>query len=126
VEFQALNGRQLAGVVLAVVVLGGCSVQIRTGPQDVQACDGALIAGKLARSGETGAGLLDGEGVVQSVTWPFGFSARIGVSGLELLDAAGTYVAREGDVISAGGGSDGQGSFVICSKESIAVERQID
>ena len=117
----------LRGVALLLVatLVAGCSVALRTRPADISACDAALVEGLLARSSETGAGLLGNDGSVQPIAWPFGYAARIGIGGLELLDETGATVAREGDRISAGGGEDGNGVFVVCPG-SVQVQRQAD
>ncbi|HYN64214.1 MAG TPA: hypothetical protein VES36_06375 [Candidatus Limnocylindrales bacterium] len=67
-------------------------------------CPAALITGTLVRDAETGLALHLDEGLRMAVTWPFGYVARDGTSGLELLDADGEVVAHEGDRVALGGG----------------------
>jgi hypothetical protein len=99
---------RLASVVLLTVIgatLAGCSpVSIRTPAKDPQACMQALMHGTLAKQTQTGLGIADPDGVVLPVEWPFGFSARIEVSKLVLVDEKRFVVAREGDEIQVGGG----------------------
>ena len=113
---------RLIGLALAAVLMVGCSFQLQTSVQNFETCDEALIAGVLARSQATGAGLRDDAGVVHPVIWPLGFSVRGGLSGFELIDATGASVATEGDRITASGGADAQGAFVVCPAGSIQVE----
>jgi hypothetical protein len=119
---------RIAALALALGVLAGCAGQLATGPQNAgDACDAALVAGTLARSQTTGLGVqAPGGGVVQPVLWPFGFGLRQDVTTVVLVDGSGREVAREGDWIEAGGGADGEGTFVICPADSIRVGKRID
>lgn len=54
-----------------------------------------------------------GDGSTLQVIWPYGFRARF--SPLELLNADGEVIAREGDFIKLGGGyrpADGDDTFI--------------
>jgi hypothetical protein len=116
---------RLIGLALGALLVAGCSTfQLRTSAQNFEVCDEALIAGVLARSQATGAGLADQASVVHPVIWPLGYSVRGALTGFELIDATGAKVASEGDRITASGGTDAQGAFVVCPAGSIQVERQ--
>ena len=93
----------LATAILAIV-LSGCSVQLRTAPAPVEVCDLALTSGRLVSSAQSGLALVDSTGHVTEVLWPFGYAARRGLSGGELVDEKGAAVAREGDLVEMGGG----------------------
>ena len=71
-----------------------------------QACPAALLEGMLVRHDEAGLAVQgDPNFPATVVVWPHGWAAR-DVDGVrELLDADGRVVAREGDFVSAGGGS---------------------
>jgi hypothetical protein len=75
-------------------------------------CMQALIQGTLARHAEYGLAIANGD-TTTPVMWPHGYVAREGAAGLELLDAAGAVVAREGDVVQLGGG-EGGGMWIAC------------
>jgi hypothetical protein len=101
------------------VAVGACMpVQLRTQPAPISACDAALASGRLVSSPRSGLALGNAAGVVTTeVVWPFGYAARRDATGLVLLDSQepdGTVLAREGDWIEVGGGSDGSGAFVVC------------
>ena len=64
----------------------------------------ALMQGTLARQAQTGLGIADPNGIVLPVQWPFGYSARMELSKIVLVDEKGSVVAREGDEIQVGGG----------------------
>lgn len=107
--------RGLAALALLGVVLAGCTVQLKTAPAPVTGCDDALASGRLVANAQTGLAFADADGAVMPVLWPFGYSARRGLAGLELLDAGGAVVAREGDVVTAGGGTGNDGLFAVCA-----------
>ena len=71
-----------------------------------QACPMALLEGRLVRHPEFGVGVQGDPDFPPAIAvWPHGWTAR-DVDGIrELLDADGNIVAREGDFVSAGGGS---------------------
>ncbi len=91
----------LAAVALLVA---GCAAQLRTAPAAVDVCDDALVSGRLVTSAQSGLALVDSTGHVTEVLWPFGYAARRGVSGVELVDDEGGVIAREGDFVEMGGG----------------------
>jgi hypothetical protein len=70
------------------------------------ACPAALLEGTLVAHEEVGMAVEGEFGRAPAiVVWPHGWAAR-DVDGVrELLDAEGRVVAREGDFVSAGGGS---------------------
>jgi len=95
---------KILAIVALAVVLSGCSVQLRTAPAPVDVCDDALTSGRLVTSAQSGLALVDSTGHVTEVLWPFGYTARRGVSGVELVDEKGATAAREGDFVEMGGG----------------------
>jgi hypothetical protein len=107
-------------VVLAVVVVAlasvGCNqLVLRTAPAPQEACDAALLSGRLVSSRESGLAIqVPGEPNLE-VTWPFGYRAGGFAGSLELQDETGRVVAREGDVVQMGGGMGGDGSFFACA-----------
>ena len=121
-----MNVRSLITAFVLAIVFAGCG-QLRTGPQNAgNACDGALIAGTLARSEATGLGVANEDGVVDPVVWPFGFTIGQDLAAVALIDPTGQVVAREGDRIEAGGGANAEGIFVICPADSIRVQEQAE
>src|SRR2546425_4487541 len=88
---------KILGIAALAVLLCGCSVQLRTAPAPVGVCDDALTSGRLVTSAQSGLALVDPTGHVTEVLWPSGYSARRGVSGIELVDEKSVVVAREGD-----------------------------
>ena len=106
--------RNLLGVALAVSVLAGCSVQLLTAAAPSDACDMALIAGSLERHPQTGLGIGTSGEAVTPVQWPFGYSARMELSTVVLVDETGKVVAREHDRIEVGGGAGADGLWVAC------------
>jgi hypothetical protein len=99
---------RLASVVLVIVIgatVTACTpVSIRTPAREPQACMDALMQGTLAKHAQTGLGIAEQDGVVLPVEWPFGYTARIEVSKIVLVDEKGFVVAREGDLMQVGGG----------------------
>lgn len=98
--------RSLLCIVLGLALLAGCSAKLRTATTASQACDEALLTGRLVTSAQSGLAVQDPTGKVTEVVWPFGYSARQGVSGVDLLDERGVVVAREGDFVEITGGLD--------------------
>ena len=82
----------------------GEAFAIRTAAAPPQACMDALVSGKLVQHPASGLGI----GIVGSpalaVEWPFGWTARVQVGRVVLLDETGKVVAREGDDVQMGGG----------------------
>jgi len=79
-------------------------------------CPVALLEGTLVADDDAGFVVEPLEGSVSPVIWPHGYVAR-DTDPRELLDGAGTVVAREGDHFSGGGGwlgpTDAAG-FTVC------------
>jgi uncharacterized protein YceK len=105
--------------IVALAILGaalaGCgSVQLRTAPEPLSACDDALASGRLVSNEQSGLALQATDGTIVPLLWPFGYTARRGVTGIELLDNGGAVLAREGDFITAGGGTGNEGVFAVC------------
>jgi len=99
---------------VAAVTVAGCTASLRTAPPAADGCDQALIRGQLLPSAQSGLALRAGDGGVVEVLWPFGYTARRGVSGIELVGRKGEALAREGHVIEAAGGTGNDGVFVVC------------
>lgn len=107
--------QRIGALALLVVVVAGCSVQLRTAPAAVSACDDALGSGRLVALAASGLGLADATGATIPVLWPFGYSARREPAGIAVLDETGKVVAHEGDFIQAGGGFGNDGAFAVCA-----------
>jgi hypothetical protein len=116
----AVTGRILVLAVL-VAALGACAatpapagelipVPTQSPPPAIaigpEACPTALLEGRLVRHEELGVAVQGDPNFPPSiVAWPHGWAARDVDGTRELLDADGRVVAREGDLVSAGGGS---------------------
>ena len=116
--------RTLAVLALATVTLAGCAAQLRTASAPVDAGDDALTSGRLVADARTGLALSDATGKVTPVLWPFGFSARSGLSGLELVDERGKVVAREGDFVEITGGFGADETWRACPGSVTVVPAQ--
>ena len=91
------------------------SIDLLTESQPATACDDALATGRLVADPRSGLGLAAQSGERTSVMWPFGYSAVYADDALWLLDAIGTPVAAEGDVVEMGGGYGQAGLFYACA-----------
>jgi hypothetical protein len=67
-------------------------------------CPSALIEGTLVADERWGSHLRDTDGLTRKVLWPYGHVARPDGSRLALLDAVGSLVAYEGDLVRIGRG----------------------
>lgn len=107
---------RIASLALTALLLAGCAVALRTAPAAADACDDALGSGQLVASAQSGLGLRFAGGEIPDaeVLWPFGYSARRGIAGIELIGHKGEVLAHEGDFIQAGGGTGNDGVFVVC------------
>lgn len=85
------------------------------GPQGTQqVCLDALLEGTLLPDGGTGFIVRHDEGFVAPVTWPDGYTVR-DAEVRELVDPTGRVVAREGDLVTLGGGEFGTPrTFHVC------------
>jgi hypothetical protein len=106
--------RVLLALALAASVLAGCSVQLLTAAAPSESCDLALIAGSLERHPRTGLGIGTSGEDVTPVRWPFGYSARLEISTVALVDETGKVIAREHDRVEAGGSADAGGLWIAC------------
>jgi hypothetical protein len=77
-------------------------------PNPTGLCHLALIQGTLVRDPEHGFAILHGGDRRSGIEWPNGYVAREGADGLELLDAEGQVVGREGDGVLLGGSFIGE------------------
>lgn len=91
------------------------SIQLLTQPRPEDACNEALATGTLVADPRTGLLIASAAGERTAVMWPFGYSARLVDNVIELYDAEGRYVAREGDLVSMGGGSGANNFFYACA-----------
>lgn len=105
--------RACLGLALMLLVVG-CVGPLRT--PSPEACPAALLEGELLADDAGGLMVRHAEGFVMSVVWPDGYVVRGG----ELLDPTGKVVAREGDVVSLGGGMNvADTAFVVCGPFSV-------
>lgn len=89
------------------------------------ACPAALIEGTLVADERWGMALAGTDGIRRKVLWPHGYTARREAGGLVLYDAGGSVVAREGDVVSIGGGETGSdGSWLACGGISVVSQAE--
>ena len=116
--------RTIINLAAVALLVAGCAVQLRTAPAPVDACDDALIGGRLVTSAQSGLAVVDSTGHVTEVLWPFGYTARRGVSGLELVDEKGAVVAREGDFVEMGGGLGANDVWGACPGSVTVVPAQ--
>ena len=110
--------RSVVGLILATSIVAGCSVQLHTAAAASETCDLALIAGSLEKHPQTGLGIGTGGEQVTPVQWPFGYSARMDLSGVVLVDETGKVIAKEHDRVEAGGGSGAEGVWIACGPVS--------
>ena len=89
-------------------------IQLLTEPQPSDACMDALATGTLVPDPTTGLAIASGNGERTTVMWPFGYTARLVDNVIELYDDHGIFVAREGDVVSMGGGFGANNLFYAC------------
>jgi hypothetical protein len=106
--------RKLLALALAALVLAGCSVPLLTAGAPSESCDLALIAGSLERHPQTGLGIATSGEEVTPVQWPFGYSARMEITTIALVDEKGKVVAREHDRVEAGGSAGAGGTWLAC------------
>ena len=92
---------------------------IRTAPAQPDACEMALLAGSLERHPQTGLGIRTSDVEITPVQWPFGYSARVELSTMLLLDEKGQVVAREHDRVQVGGGSGANNVWFACGGVSV-------
>ena len=95
-------------VILAGVLVGGCTVSLRTRTEPAGACPLMAIGGVLRTDFNWGLGV-EGGGKLFGVVWPYGYTARRDADGVALVDRDGRRIAKEGDSIMMAGtiGSDG-------------------
>ncbi len=78
-------------------------------------CPAALIEGTLVTDERWGLAIEDTDGLTRKVLWPHGYAARVERSRLALLDATGSVVAYQGDLVEIGGGETGSsGTWLGC------------
>jgi hypothetical protein len=78
-------------------------------------CPAALIEGTLVADERQGMALDGTDGVRRQILWPPGYTIQRDASGLVLYDAVGSIVAREGEVVTIGGGERGSdGPWLAC------------
>ena len=118
------RGRSLSLLTLTVLVLAACSTQLRTAAAPVSHCDDALISGRLVAEAQSGLAVIDSTGKITPVLWPFGYSARRGLSTIELVDEGGKAVAKEGDFVEISGGFAADETWAACAGSVTVVPAQ--
>ncbi|HUQ43605.1 MAG TPA: hypothetical protein VM451_04235 [Candidatus Limnocylindria bacterium] len=101
----------LLGLAFATTACGAATLpaSLRTAQAEPDACMDALMSGSLERHPQTGLGIGTSDVEITPVEWPFGYSARMEVASVVLLNEKGVVVAREHDRVSIGGGMGGAG-----------------
>lgn len=98
----------LAALTLAVaLVCGGCTTCPTAGLLPVRLVSEGDRLGYVTNDGNSH-GLRFRDGIT-------GYSLRKGPRGYEVTNFLGGVIAREGDVITAGGGDGGDDTFYVCS-----------
>ena len=86
------------------------------------ACMASLLEGRLVADERWGLALIDADGTVRKVIWPYGYSARRDVAHTALLDPTGAVVAVTGQGLQIGGGEIGSdGAWLACGAISVEV-----
>lgn len=116
--------RTIISFAAVALLVAGCAVQLRTAPAPHAGCDDALISGRLMTSAQSGLAVVDSTGHVTEVLWPFGYTARRSVSGVELVDEKGAVVAKEGDFVEMGGGLGANAVWGACPGSITVVPAQ--
>ena len=101
------TGSPTASPVVGNTAPAGAQVLIKVPAAEPQACMDALLSGTLAVNNQTGLGVENG-GEKMAVEWPFGYTARMELGVIVLVDETGKSVAKVGDEISVGGGFGNQ------------------
>lgn len=94
---------------------GPCPVALLTSQHPSRSSDGCIlleVRGVLVEHRVSGLGVRKSSGVVRSVMWPFGWSARRDAEGIALVNRAGQVVARTGDQIAMPGGATADYEFI--------------
>ncbi len=111
-------------IAVSMVLILGCAtsptasseVRVATSTQgafDV-GCPAALIEGELIADESSGTAIHNASGWTD-VVWPFGFSARLVDQRSEVVDAAGSTVAKTGETVKLSGGMiTGDGRWSTC------------
>ena len=114
----------LLAILVAATVTACNTIALHTADAPTADCDVALLSGILTNNRPNGLALRSnaGEGVL--VLWPFGYSSRGFVGSMEVVDRNGQVIAREGDFVQMGGGTNADGAFVACAGTIRKVEPQ--
>jgi hypothetical protein len=86
-----------------------------TGAASGAECRLAHAGGDLALHPVSGLGLVQPDGSLQPIRWPFGFSAELLADGAILYDGGGRILAREGDPVGFPGGFGIDETFTVCA-----------
>lgn len=105
----------VAAIDISVAAPTGSAIELWTATQPSTLCALAGGSGRLALDTRSGLGVTGPNGEIQSVKWPFGYSARQEPDGAVLIAPTGAVVAREGDLISFAGAAMEGGSFFACT-----------
>lgn len=80
-----------------------------------EACDAALLEGRLVADDAWGFLVAHESGTVTAVSWPRAYQVQVLDGVHELLDPSGNVVAREGDMVVLGGGMNADDTaFAVC------------
>jgi hypothetical protein len=122
------NGARIAAGILVVLVLAGCGFDRSLPTHDEAFHEGVGFDGILHVDGncvwvqDTNVELSDKEAF--NVLWPAGYRAR--GRPLEIIDATGAVVAREGDMVSFGIGDIRQGPLPGCPVRRTVLAMEIN
>jgi hypothetical protein len=84
-------------------------------------CREALGGGRLVADPRSGLAVADLDGEVTVVRWPLGYTARLEMGRIDLIDPTGRTVAAEGDFVRFAGGSEPSGTWHVCPWDSVVV-----
>jgi hypothetical protein len=104
-----------ASIDIKVVPTTGMAIDLRTASEPSEGCYTQYSSGRLAVDPRSGLGVIEPDGDLVAVTWPFGFTARPEPSGAVLIGDDGEVIAREGDTVGFTGGPSADGSIFACT-----------
>ena len=91
--------------------------------ESAEACAAALLEGELLADDQDGFVVRHEEGFVTAVIWPDGYEVRDGET-RELVDPTGDVVARDGAMVSLGGGMNlDDTAFIVCGPFTVTPAR---
>jgi hypothetical protein len=106
----------------AVVATYGVPVTIKTGTLVPDAAPGMISCYTSGTSGELVSDPAAGTAIIEAyggnrvaVTWPIGWTGRMSLLGVSVIDERGQVVARTGTHVNLTGGYWRDGSFLACA-----------